>query len=107
MADGYVLKSSVLNAIHNGDIDMGIVTTHEYYLLKKLSKRIDRRIQRVPAPDVAPVRHGLWENINDLECFMCSCCGEYANQPWGIDGAIMFSYCPNCGAKMDEEDGDE
>lgn len=53
------------------------------------------------------VRHGRWENINDLECFKCSCCGEYANQPWGKDGAIMFSYCPNCGCKMDGGDTSE
>lgn len=55
MADEYVLKSSVLNAIHNGDIDMGMVTTREYRLLKDLSERIDWRIQRVPAADVAHV----------------------------------------------------
>ena len=53
----------------------------------------------IPVPD-----HGR-ENINGLECFMCSCCGDCANQPWGIDGAIMFSYCPNCGAKMELEGG--
>ena len=55
MTDEYVLRSSVLKSIHNGDIDMGIVTTHEYYLLRKLSKKIDRRIQRVPAANVRPV----------------------------------------------------
>lgn len=64
-------------------------------------------IDSVPTADVAPVRHGRWENINDLECFKCSCCGEYANQPWGKDGAIMFSYCPNCGCKMDGGDTSE
>ena len=58
-------------------------------------------LRSIPSADVQPVRHGRWENINDLECFKCSCCGEYANQPWGKDGEIMFSYCPNCGAKMD------
>ena len=60
-----------------------------------------KAIRSIPAADVSPVRHGRWEDINDLECFECSCCGECANQPWGLDGAIMFSYCPNCGAKMD------
>ena len=106
MADGYVLKSSVLNAIHNGDIDMGIVTTHEYYLLKKLSKKIDQRIQRVPAADVQPVRHGRWivsrtdYGWNSAEfpthC-KCSLCGRE------IPYQDQDNYCPNCGAKMDKE----
>lgn len=95
MADEYVLKSSVLNAIHNGDIDMGIVTTHEYYLLNKLSKKIDRRIQRVPAADVQPVIRckdcDLWNEWDhsgreSLGNFRCSC--AY----WSVeDGPVFFT----------------
>lgn len=97
MADGYVLKSSVLNAIHNGDIDMGMVTTHEYYLLKKLSKKIDRRIQRVPVSDVQPVRHGRWidEPTKGIR-YHCSICSGRFDYTW--------HYCPNCGADMREVD---
>ena len=99
--DGYVLKSSVLSAIHNGDIDMGMVTTHEYRLLKDLSERIDRRIQRVPVSDVQPVRHGRWE-LDVLDgtpgyrpvCIVCSECHRinYGSTP----------YCPNCGCAMED-----
>lgn len=111
MADEYVLRSSVLNAIHNGDIDMGMVTTHEYRLLKDLSERIDRRIQRVPAADVQPVRHGRWVEVKGFtgveafgyreECvdgFACSVCGKEVDVSEGY-----FRYCPNCGAKMGGE----
>ena len=105
MAEEYVLKSSVLNAIHSGDIDMGMVTPREYRLLKDLSERIDRRIQRVPAADVQPVRHGrwIWDEANWWH--KCSACG----MTFGYDdiyelfdhGFQLANYCPNCGAKMD------
>ena len=111
MADGYVLKSSVLNAIHNGDIDMGMVTTHEYRLLKDLSERIDRRIQRVPAADVPPVRHArnIYNTVPEHCEFKCSLCGAELStvyggrNDFGMDGGYL-KYCPNGGARMDEEE---
>lgn len=54
--------------------------------------------------DVAPVVHGRWEYIpqtlNTLSQFRCPFCGWWSLDP-SIDGA--YNYCPNCGAKMDEE----
>ena len=53
-------------------------------------------IERLPAADVAPVVHGKWGD-NGIEGSMlvkCSVCGFDC-------GANSFSYCPNCGAKMD------
>ena len=53
---------------------------------------------------IAPVKHGKWivipqrcENQTFDEC-KCSVCGtvEYFNSGWK-----KFSYCPNCGSKMD------
>lgn len=54
----------------------------------------------VPTIDVVPVRHGHWTDDTGIEGAWnyCSVCGEQA-----ID---LYNYCPNCGAKMDEEDGD-
>ena len=98
-ADGYVLKSSALSAIHNGDIDMGMVTPHEYRLLEELSRRIDRRIQRVPVSDVRPVVRGKWrerrfsETVYGAECSVCHTTWDYGT-----------NYCPNCGADMREVD---
>ena len=50
--------------------------------------------------DVAPVRHGHWNAINQIatglpwkyRCNDCGCPQEYTH-----------NYCPNCGAKMDKE----
>lgn len=51
----------------------------------------------VPAADVAPVRHGRWEFVNDYEC-RCTYCHEESY----IDHTDEPDYCPKCGAKMDE-----
>ena len=50
--------------------------------------------------DVAPVRHGRWEVIDAEEPrrYGCSICRRLS---W-----YMENYCPNCGAKMDEEEND-
>lgn len=53
------------------------------------------------APTVDPVRRGKWECINGLERYACSCCGKHTDQPWGKDGAILYAYCPYCGAKLE------
>ena len=52
----------------------------------------------MPATDVAPVRHGEWEIVvgsNGKEYMVCTCCRV------SQDLTGVFSYCPNCGAKMD------
>ena len=66
-----------------------------------------RAIERIPAADVAPVRHGRWIDLGDnyweRGCtstrYKCSECGRRAGQKQ----AKLYHYCPNCGAKMDLE----
>ena len=68
-------------------------------------------IDNFPAADVEPVRHGHWKKVKGNERltesgfvhddkYICSCCG------WGFccETKLDFSYCPNCGAKMDGGD---
>ena len=68
---------------------------------KKLVRSI---IQRTPAADVAPVRHGRWiDAYPDIEpnpMFMYGICSEC-----GFEQGFSkyLNYCPNCGAKMDGE----
>lgn len=59
-------------------------------------------LKDLPSADVAPVRHGRWEDEfkEDAEAFVkhryvCTVCGNW--QTYG-----KTAYCPNCGAKMDE-----
>lgn len=79
----------------------GIETSEE-------EKRADitELVNGVPSEDVAPVRHGRWTDeiiaLGNLavpmhyECSMCLFRSLY-----------RFNYCPNCGAKMDEEETKE
>ena len=69
-------------------------------------------VEQTPAADVAEVRHGRW--IEDERTYpgpglknnLCSVCGEIAGS-WkeGLEPGRKWAYCPNCGARMDKEDG--
>lgn len=54
--------------------------------------------------DVEPVRHGKWISVDSDVIFECSECGTEVSTSWDYDDPDMFTYCPNCGAKMDKED---
>lgn len=64
------------------------------------------------ATNVQPVRHGHWMGITTSygEKAICAICGfdVFVNEPGnGIRNVEELKYCPNCGAKMDEENDDE
>jgi len=80
-----------------------------------------KRIERIPAADVVPVRHGRWisdspgkrfgntvrldEDGCPVEACHCSECGEWlsASDEYQVKGR----FCPSCGAIMDKDgDGD-
>ena len=56
-------------------------------------------ISKLPAADVAPVRHGQWEPGNPI----CPVCG--GDKFKDLDADIWCDwqpdFCPNCGAKLD------
>ena len=59
----------------------------------------DVSLNRIPAADVAEVRHGYWDDSLDgltPYCSVCRCTHRCL-----IRRPI---YCPNCGARMDKED---
>ena len=63
--------------------------------------KFEAAILKIPAADVAPVRHGEWEIVvgsNGNEYMVCTCCRV------SQDLTGVFTYCPNCGCKMDLED---
>lgn len=69
-------------------------------------------IRNIPAADVAPVRHGLWEGYSHQRYY----CIDDFGDPIYKDGVVYYCskcrrktvikerYCPNCGAKMDLEE---
>lgn len=82
-----------------------------YTLLQ--SDYLKKTIDAIPAADVAPVVHAHWveypeclkyPNAYNDDHIVCSACKECFSV---LDNDTeRFNYCPNCGAKMDEEDGD-
>ena len=57
-----------------------------------------------PAVDAVPVRHGKWTRENNYGIWKCSECGCKVNRSNPLKGNIWnYYFCPNCGARMDEE----
>ena len=62
-------------------------------------------ISEQPIADVQEVRHGKWILLNECanEGIYCSACHKKVYQTDYANQKLKSNYCPNCGAKMDEE----
>lgn len=64
-------------------------------------------LEDTPAADMVEVRHSYWQCFNvrmpsrDITCRYCHRTETISN------GEEDFEYCPHCGAKMDEKDGEQ
>lgn len=59
-------------------------------------------IKAQPTADVAPVRHGRWEEASDGDGIVCPFCRtDFCTIIYDTE---YFNYCPNCGAKMNESE---
>lgn len=56
-------------------------------------------IRKLPAADVAEVVHARWKRVRSN--WYCTGCNNGYRITKGAPMASSFSYCPNCGAKMD------
>lgn len=72
---------------------------------------VDFGVDKIPAAEVAEVRHGRWipeacESVSkrnrliEYRVYSCSICGR-------SNGRVKKRYCPNCGAYMNKEDEHE
>lgn len=71
---------------------------HDYYT-RGFEEAVDK-VQDFQAADVAPVRHGRWEVYLGGKELMCSYCKTTF---WDEEQVGGSNYCPNCGARMDQE----
>ena len=85
----YIKKSYAVDAVldvyyNTSDIDLS-------------GEKLEAAILKIPAADVAPVRHGRWLCVDtDTEqFFLCNRCKK--KEYWESD------YCPSCGAIMNLE----
>lgn len=64
----------------------------------------------IEALQAEPVKHGEWVEktvsdekvIDEWQSARCSVCGKYHTTPY-MYYFDNFTYCPNCGAKMDKK----
>ena len=70
-----------------------------YCKQEEVQEHIDR-IDRQPAVDAEPVKHGRWEHLGGDE-WRCTNCGEIIHTEGSWEKPTS-KYCCECGAKMDE-----
>ena len=74
--------------------------------VKKVTDGCVNELRNLPAVDAEPVRHGRWiereDNIGEVY-FSCSACSADWYIPDGTPAENHMSFCPVCGARMDEE----
>ena len=64
---------------------------------------IQQNIKDMPTIEAEPVKRGRWKDADDGDGAVCSICGEdFCHLYLETD---RFNYCPNCGAKMEVDDG--
>ena len=75
--------------------------------IKKRLEKAAKRVNTMPAADVAPVVHGRWEGV-DSSYWRWTPSGAvsvahitYRCERCGRGTVVKTHYCPNCGAKMD------
>lgn len=90
------------------DADLVIDTVNEFKGKNRITDLGIKLVEEIVsnAPTVDAERHGHWIGIDDepWETYECDKCGyitEDIECNYGIPN--NFNYCPNCGAKMDEE----
>lgn len=67
-------------------------------------------IKELPAVDAVEVKHGHWvteeEAIEKDDYSLRDTCSVCGHCDWDCTESQNFNYCPNCGARMDGEDGE-
>lgn len=98
----YIEREDVIDQFENGEADVMEMYPDGSVDFGFSVSNIRDMINAIPAADVASVVHGRWDRVIPSKSaakwsskVSCSVCHNA--------GYNHFKYCPNCGAKMDEE----
>lgn len=110
MAD-LIEREALLESVRKWIVDTSEIRDSLDRQYNKGLLRAIKEIQRAPAINAEPVRHGQWKydtNANDwgIGGYVCSECGAKNNNlPCNkVANLMMFvgsNYCPHCGARRD------
>ena len=94
------MQKGMKQLIYKEDVLQEISSSDDVFATEAEQEYLWERIQMLPLVNAVPVRHGKWENSRpDAPMFgfyYCSLCGRKRTSP-------QDRYCPNCGARMNEE----
>ena len=102
--DDYISRQAAIDAVEKLNIIPSIDGTGKPTPTEDFRVQFLGTVLKATAADVVPVVHAYWirqkENHEFKEALMnCSACG-YPVSRWTGN----TNFCPNCGAKMDEEE---
>ncbi len=95
MPDDYIKRTDAVKIAEKYGLANGSVLGRH----TGLADCIASEISSLPAADVAEVGHARWERVRSN--WYCTGCNKGYRITKGAPMASGFSYCPNCGAKMD------
>lgn len=80
-----------------------VLETADWYVNEYCESRISFQnlydeLKRIPAADVAPVRHGRWIRREGFDYENNVILGACSKCDWEVKD--FTNYCPNCGARM-------
>ena len=95
MSDEYIKKEDAVNLFE------ALADSLDTFEFRMAAIGAANELRKMPSMCFAPVRHGQWEVIDAEEPRRYGC-SECKRLSWHIE-----NYCPNCGAKMGEEEINE
>lgn len=81
-------------------IDADALKKHYAWWEDDRQKLFDSIVDQQPTVDAVPARHGKWIGYAGTVGAECSLCRKWMDV---LQGTAEMNYCPNCGARMDEE----
>ena len=99
----YIDRDAVYTAFANACTDVLERASKIYYIASFSYEHVIEILENIPAADVAPVVHGRWVSVPHKLARVCSVCNRDEPYKFADIDVDVYDYCPNCGAKMDEE----